>query len=61
MLDEEIDKEKINFYLKFLKICYNNSQQYQYSKDIRVLIGILFKNLVEWFSYTNNNSELINV
>lgn len=43
MLNEETDEDKINSYLKYLKICYDNSEEYLYSTDIRVLIDIILK------------------
>lgn len=41
----ETDEEKLNSYLKFLLILYENSEEYFYASDIKVLIDILLREL----------------
>ena len=41
----ETDEEKINSYLKFVLILYENSDEYFYSSDAKVLIDILLREL----------------
>ena len=41
----EIDEEKINMYLKFVLVLYENTSEYFYSADMKVLIDILLREL----------------
>lgn len=43
--NSETDEDKLNLYLKFVLILYQNCNEYFYSSDVKVLIDILLREI----------------